>query len=99
MRQVNELLANSTTEPSSGEAGSYSIVPKHMDSLHLILNNKQFNHYVHITAFKMATIIQVWVLFQKGDYALSINLKDTYLHIPLVDVDFSFCWLNLVVSW
>ena len=32
----------------------------------------------------MPTIRQVWQLIQHGDYALSIDIKDDYLHIPVV---------------
>ena len=31
----------------------------------------------------MPTIKQVWQLIQDSDYAFSIDLKDTYLHIPI----------------
>ena len=36
---------------------------------------------MHIPTFKMPTIRQVWQLIQQGDYALSTDLKDAYLHI------------------
>ena len=61
-KEVDELLAKGTTEPSSNGAGFYSnilFVPKHMSGLHPILNLKQFNHYIHIPTFKMPTIRQV----------------------------------------
>ena len=32
----------------------------------------------------MPIIRQVWQLIQQGDYACSIDLKDAYLHIPIV---------------
>ena len=40
----------------------------------------------------MPTIKQVWQLIQQGDYAVSINLKDAYLHIPIVKHHHDFLW-------
>ena len=34
--------------------------------------------------FKMPTIEQVWQLIEQGNYAFSIDIKDAYLHIPMV---------------
>ena len=33
----------------------------------------------------MPTIRQVWQSILHGDYALSIDLQDAYLHIPIVN--------------
>ena len=44
---VDELLANGATEPSTCGADFYSnvfVVPKHTDSLILILNLREFKH-------------------------------------------------------
>ena len=60
------------------------VVLKCMDGLHSILNFKQFNCYKHVHTFKMPTISQVQLLIQQGDYAFSLDLKDTYLHILIV---------------
>ena len=60
------------------------VVPKHTGGLWPILNLKWFNCYLHIPSFKMPTIRHVWQLIQHGDYALSIDPEDAYLHIPIV---------------
>ena len=39
---------------------------------------------MHIPTFRTPTIRQVQQLIQCGDYAFSIDLKDDYLHIPIV---------------
>ena len=87
IQEVDELLSKGAIEPSFGGDGFYSsvfVVPKHTGGLWPILNLKQFNHYLHIPSFKMPTIRHVWQLIQLGDYAFSIDLQDTYLHIPFV---------------
>ena len=86
-KEVNKLLAKGTTEPFDGAAGIYSnvyMVPKYMDGLWLILYLKWSNCYMHICAFKMLTIRQVWQPIQQGNYTFCIELKDMYLHIPVV---------------
>ena len=73
-KEVDELPSKGASEPSSGGAGFYSnvfVVLKHIGGLQPILNLKQFNHYLHITSFKMPTILHVWQLIQHGDYAFS----------------------------
>ena len=91
------MLAKGASEPSTGCPGYYSnifIAPKHI--LHSILNFKQFNCYMHILnfkqfncymhipTFKIPTVRKVGQLIQQGDFAFSIDLKDAYLHIPIV---------------
>ena len=72
------------------------VVPKHTDGIHLTLNLKWFNHYMHIPTSKMPTIMQVWQHIQQGDYALSVNLQGPYLHIP---INKHCCNSNFVYSW
>ena len=85
-KEVDELLSKGAVEPSPGGTGLYSSVfvgPKHTGDLQPILNLKGFNHYLH-TPFKMPTSTHMWQLIQQGDYVFSIDLQDTYLHIPIV---------------
>ena len=60
------------------------VVPKHTGGIRPILNLKHFNHFMHISSFKMPTLQNVWQLIQQGDFALSIDLQDAYLHVPIV---------------
>ena len=86
-KEVDELFAKGAIEHSSGGAGFYSsvfVVPKHTGGLHPILSLKHFNRFMHIPSFKMPTLKHVWQLIQHGDYAFSIDLKDAYLHVPIV---------------
>ena len=50
----------------------------------------------------MPTLKHVWQLIQHGDYALSIDLQDTYLHIPTVKYHchfLHFVWHNVPYQW
>ena len=104
-KEVDELLAKGTIEPSSGGAGFYSsvfVVPKHTGGLHPIFNLKCFNHFMHIPSFKMPTLKTVWQLIQQGDYAFSIDLWDAYLHVPIVKHHHQFLhyvWHNVPYQW
>ena len=104
-KDVDELLAKGTIEPSSGGAGFYSsmfVMPKYTGGLQPILNLKCFNHYMHISSFKMATHKHVWQLIQHGDYVFFIGLQDTYLHIPIVKHHhhfLCFVWHNVPYQW
>ena len=104
-KEVDELLAKGATEPSSGGAGFYSsmfVVPKHTGGLCPILNLKCFNHFMHISSFKMPTLKNIQQLIQQGDFAFSINLQDAYLDVPIVKHHhcfFCFVWHNVPYQW
>ena len=90
-KEVGGLLAKSVTEQFTGGAHFYSnvfVVSKCTCGLQPIL--KCFNFYMHIPTFKMPTIREVQILIQQGDYAISIDLKDAYLHIPIVKHPYHF---------
>ena len=84
--EVDELLAKEVIETFSASAGFYSsvfVVPMCTGGLWPIINLKQFNCYLHNTCFKMPNIRHVQHLIQ-CDYVFSFDLKDAYLHIPIV---------------
>ena len=57
---------------------------------------------MHIPSFKMPTLKDVQQLVQHGDYAFSIDLRITYLHIPIVKHDhcfLCFVWHNVPYQW
>ena len=62
-----------------------------------MLNLKQFNYNMHILDCKVPSIRQVGQLIQQGYYAFSIDLRDHFLHIPIVQHHqyfLHFVWLN-----
>ena len=75
------LLAKDAVEPfMGGSSFSKVCVPKCRGGLQSSHNHNPINHYVQIPSLKMPTVRQVWQLIQQGDYSLSIDPKDTYLH-------------------
>ena len=104
-KEVDELLARGTTEPSSGGAGFYSsmfMVPKHTGGLWPIFDLKHFNHYIHVPSFKIPNIRHVWQLIQHVDYVFSIDLQDAYLHITIVrhhHCFLQFVWHSVPYQW
>ena len=55
----------------------------------------------HIPTFNMPTIRHVWQLIQCGNYAFSIDLKDAYLHIPIlyhIPIFFTICLATNTIS-
>ena len=66
--------------------GFYSIsflVPKRTGGLRPVINLKPLNRYLRTQHFKMDTLNKVINLTKKGDWAISIDLTDAYLHIPI----------------
>ena len=82
---MDEPVAKSAIEPSTGGASfnSYKFMaPKYTGGLCPIL--KHFKCYRYMPTYKMPTIKQVQQLIQQGDFVLCIDLRDAYLHIPIV---------------
>ena len=100
-KEVDELLANSAIEVSTGDVGFHSsifVVPKHTGGLQLILNLKQYNCFVQMPTFRMTTIRQVQQLFQHGDYDFPIDLKDAYLHFQYCHYFYGFFGITDLIS-
>ena len=92
-KKVNMLLAKDAIETSTDVGGFYSnvlLVSKCRGGLCPIVNLKHFNCYMHIPTFEMPAINKIWQLIQHGDYAFCIDLKEAYLHIPIVKCQHHF---------
>ena len=93
---VDELLAKSANEPCTSDVDfNYNmfVVPKHIGDLLSIINPKQLNCHMYIPTFKIPTIKHIWQLIQQGDYGFSVNCKDVYLHIQLLNIIITLCTL------
>ena len=83
---------------------SYFAVPKphRVDQWRPILNLKYFNNFVRKYRFSMESISSVREWLQPGYFAVSLDLKDAYLHIPVHD-EFKkylrFTWLGELLEW
>ena len=86
-KEMDEIIAKIAIGPLTGGAGFYSyvfVVPYCTGGLWPILNLKWLNCYMHIPAAMMPTIRQIWELIPQSSYVFSIDLKDEYLHLPIV---------------
>ena len=89
MEEVEKLLQKGAIEfvPKGQEGrGFYSIfftVPKKDGGIRPILNLKPLNVFLQKEHFKMETLWSIIQAMQPGDWAVSIDLKDAYLHIPV----------------
>ena len=66
--------------------GFYSrifLVPKKNGKFHLILDLSLLNRYIEKQAFKMETVKSVRQAMRLDDWAVSIDLTDAYLHVPI----------------
>lgn len=59
------------------------LVPKKSGGMRPIINLKPLNNYVKTIHFKMETLQTALHLLQKGNYLVSVDLKDAYLSIPI----------------
>lgn len=89
IEEVEKLFQKGAIEyvPKGQEGrGFYSTfftVPKKGGGIRPILNLKPLNVFLQKEHFKMETLRSIIQAMQPGDWAVSIDLKDAYLHIPV----------------
>ena len=59
------------------------VIPKKSGDLRVILNLKEFNLFISTQHFRMETLSVILPQLSANDWAVSIDLKDAYLHIPI----------------
>lgn len=59
------------------------LVPKKSGGMRPIINLKPLNIFVETIHFKMETLKTTLNLLQKGDYLVSVDMKDAYFSIPI----------------
>ena len=59
------------------------VIPKKSGDLRVILNLKEFNLFILTQHFRMETLNVILPQLSASDWAVSIDLKDAYLHIPV----------------
>jgi hypothetical protein len=69
---------------SLGYYSTFFVVPKRDGGFRPILNLKPLNQFVQYQKFRMETHIQVLQYLRRGDWLASLDLKDAYLHIPIL---------------
>ena len=58
-------------------------VPKRSGGMRVILNLKQINKFIPDYHFRMETLSMILPQLKAGDWAVSIDLQDAYLHVPI----------------
>ena len=85
--EVNKLLLKGAVEKIEPEGpGFYSrifLVPKKNGKLRLIIDLSRLNTFLEIQSFKMETANKVRQAIQPNDWAISLDLTDAYLHVPI----------------
>ena len=89
LEEVQSLLEKHAIEhvPKDQEGqGYYStffIVPKKDGGFRPILNLRELNTYLKVPHFKMETQKTIICALEQNDWALSMDLKDAYLHVAM----------------
>ncbi|MCG7869756.1 MAG: hypothetical protein JAY74_25725 [Candidatus Thiodiazotropha taylori] len=85
--EVNKLLLKGAVEMIKPEGpGFYSrifLVPKKNGKLRLIIDLSRLNTFLEVQSFKMETANKVRQAIQPNDWAISLDLTDAYLHVPI----------------
>ena len=82
--EVADLLAKGAIEKAGNDPGFYSrvfLVPKKSGKLRPIIHLKPLNRFVRAPHFSMTTLKDVCELVQEGDWAVCLDMKDTYFHL------------------
>ena len=85
--EIDKLVSKNAIERVPSGRGFYArlfLVPKKDGSRRPVFNLKTLNNFVKKKTFKMATIHTVAQSIRCGDWAVSLDLKDAYLHIPIL---------------
>jgi hypothetical protein len=96
-KEIEDLLEKDAIEkvpPQRERAGFYCtffVVPKQgTTKLRPILNLKPLNRFIIKQSFKMESLRTVKKAVQVGDWLVSIDLKDAYLHVPIRPVHWKY---------
>ena len=86
--EIENLLNKRAVErvQNPGTPGFYSrifLVPKKNGKLRLIIDLSLLNRYIKKQSFKMETFKSVRQAMRLSDWAVSIDLTDAYLHVPI----------------
>ena len=85
--EIEKLLLKGAIQlvsPSNGQFVSrLFLVPKKTGDLRLVINLRPLNKFIIRKHFKMENLQNVTQLVRKGDYMVTIDLKDAYFSIPI----------------
>lgn len=93
-REVKNLLEKGAIEPivssTEGFISGLFVIPKRSGGFRPIVNLKSLNKFVKPEHFKMEGIDSLQELIRHNDFFVKIDLKDTYLTVPIHPEDKKF---------
>ena len=86
--EVHTMLTKQAIVPvlNPNTPGFYSLiflVPKKNGQWRPVIDLSSLNRYLHLDKFKMTTPQSVRAALSQGEWAVSIDLKDAYFHVPI----------------
>ena len=83
MLEKNAIEPVPWQEAQTGFYSTFFLVPKKSGGLRPVINLRPLNRYLKRQHFKMDSLSTVLNLVQQGDWAISLDLIDAYMHIPI----------------
>ena len=92
--EIQKLLVKREVDKVCPEKGEFVsqifLVPKKDGSQRPVVNLKPLNRYIVKQHFKMEGVHVLRDLLRKGDWMISIDLKDAYQSVPVAEMDRKF---------
>ena len=86
-QEVQSLLEKGTITKVNPESPSFYsrifLVPKKDGGQHPVINLCPLNQFVDKKSFKMDTLKSLKEILRPGDWAVTLDIKDAYFHIPI----------------
>jgi len=86
VKEVTDLLTKDAIEEVREARGYYSLiflVPKKSGDWRPVFDLSNLNKFLTIPRFKMESAVTIQKAMEIGKWAVSIDIKDAYLHIPI----------------
>ena len=88
LESVQQMVKKKAVVPvqNKNSLGFYSrlfLVPKPENKWRPVINLSVVNTYLHVPTFKMETVEVIRASLQTGEWVASIDLTDTYFHMPI----------------
>ena len=85
-RQIQTLLKEGNIEEAPNNKGFFTypfLIPKKNGKSRFIMNLKPLNRYIKCTKFKMTTLKQIRESLRNGQWAVQMDIKSAYCHVPM----------------